>query len=212
MEKILIWFHHKQQGRVLGVVTLKTRMMIELKGKARREVKLDSLIPMDLKLIDDWHNTWISKKEFKHWKKQDWPEKILGERIEGKIHKAGVETAQGIKSFSGNILAVEPVILDATGTKKTLPLILYGVVKKKLKMDIFDSLNLSSEIVKNLEKMLKSDSWAPISIWHPEKVHNIESRNITNLLEYTAQISRLIFYHDSKSIVMNSYTATHLYK
>ncbi|NWF96967.1 MAG: hypothetical protein HXY34_12570, partial [Candidatus Thorarchaeota archaeon] len=64
---------------------MRAKLMIEVIGKAREELKLQSLVPALPDLFDDWRMCWVSAKDLKRWEKAEWPVRTLGEQKRGKI-------------------------------------------------------------------------------------------------------------------------------
>jgi hypothetical protein len=191
---------------------LRVKVMTEFKGRARQEVRLESIVPLDLQLIEKWKSSWFTNKDYKSWQKEDWPQS-LGEHKEGKILKGVYETASGLKTLKGDILLFRSFISDGAGGKKGLPMILYGPVKKHLSPELFlPSLNLDKEQENELKSKLKSDDWAPLAIWHHEKVDPTQKSPLTDLLDYALKYSRALMNQDFKRSGWDSFVETDVLK
>ncbi|MGY5876632.1 MAG: hypothetical protein RTU30_12860 [Candidatus Thorarchaeota archaeon] len=188
---------------------MRAKLSIELKGKAREEHRLDTSVPLDLKLLDKWKSSWISNKEYKAWKKQPWPKETLGELKEGKILRAAFITPAGLKATGSSVIAFRTFIADTAGVKKKLPIIMYGQVKKKLKLDYFASaMDLEQDQLKEVKSLLKSDSWAPISIWQYGEVDGKDKKQMSSVIDLATRFTKAIFHSDFKKSGWDAFLET----
>jgi len=188
------------------VWSMRIKLLVEVKGKAREEIKLESAIPLDLELLGKWKESWFSHKEYKQWKKT-WPKEFLGEYKEGKIHKSAIVAELGNKPLGGSIIAFRSFSLDNAGGRKKAPMVLFGRVKQKVKFDFFSSqMELDKDQEKFIKKLLKNDAWTPLAIWHHKKLEPSDMSQIVNdVIEY----AKSVFKQDSNS---STYIETEVFK
>ncbi len=188
---------------------MKVKLFIEPKGKAREEVLLESCVPFDMKSFKQWQKGWISNKDYKVWKKSAWDAQVLGELREGKIVSANVRDSEGGPSLKGPLLAFRSYVTDTTGTKNKLPLVLYGRLKKIYGLSYFkERMELNKEQESEIKQWLKSDPWAPVSVWHPQPVDRKHEVEVTDVLQHAIEYTQALFEFNLKTGGWNSFSET----
>ncbi|MGY5878886.1 MAG: hypothetical protein RTV31_01490 [Candidatus Thorarchaeota archaeon] len=188
---------------------MRVKLFVEPKEKAREEVLLESSVPLDMKSFRQWQKSWISKKEFKKWKKGTWESQILGEHRAGKIVTAATRAPDEDMSLKGSILAFRSYVTDDTGAKNKLPMVLFVQVKKTLSLDYFKSkMNLDADQEGEIKQALKDDPWAPISVWHPQPVDRRHKIDVNDVLPHAIKYAQALFEHNLKAGNWNSFTET----
>ncbi|TFG33559.1 hypothetical protein EU527_07795 [Candidatus Thorarchaeota archaeon] len=190
---------------------MKTRLFIEPRGKAREQVQLESSVPLDIELFRKWMTSWVPMKEFKKWNKENWNERSLGELRLGKIFEAvNVEHSIPLK---GELIAYRSYVVDNTGAKKKLPLILIARLKKALDFNYFkEQMNLEPEQEKEVRDALKEDVWAPISVYQPQVVDRKYVVDTADVLAQAIQYLKALFGRDPESVDLPRFIETEILK
>lgn len=192
---------------------MRVKLFVEPQGKAREQIQLESLVPLDFILFEKWMTSWIPSKDFKKWSKQDWDAKELGELRPGKIFEASVIDSSGEKSLKGNLVAYRSYIPDSTGAKKKLPMVLVVQLKKTLDYDYFiDEIKLDSEQDKYVKDALKQDVWAPISIYQPQSVDRKYVVDVSEVLPQAIQYLEALYGRNPESVGLPTFIETEILK
>ena len=118
---------------------MRVKLFVEPREKAREEVLLESSVPTDMKIFKQWQKSWVSSKDFKKWKKATWESQILGELREGKIVSSVTRAPDDEFPLKGKLLAYRSFIIDATGVKCKLPMVLFAQIKKTIGLSYFQA-------------------------------------------------------------------------
>lgn len=190
---------------------MRTKLFVEPKGRVREEVTLFSCIPTDVKSYRKWRSCWITNKDFKSWRKAAWPRGILGEFIPGKILSATQFDKYEESSLKGPIIAFRSFIMEA-GSKKKLPMVIFGRIKKHLSEDDFADMKMNEEEAESIAGDLKEDAWAPVSVWHPPLVSRSKEVSPTDLLSHAVSYANALFQNDFKNSGWDSFVETEQFK
>ncbi|MFW9921080.1 MAG: hypothetical protein ACFFED_15875 [Candidatus Thorarchaeota archaeon] len=191
---------------------MKTKLFLEPKGKVREEVFLESAVPDKWNLFKKWKQSWVSKKDFNQWLKQDWPADKLGELRPGKILKISV-LDDATSRPKGKLYAFRSFYLESTGEKKKLPIVLYGQLKSNYSLDeLVAKLELSAEQKDELKQDFKLDPWVPISVWHAKPINKNDEIPQTELISTSLDYSKAIFTYDFKPLSASSFTETEMFR
>ncbi|MGQ4911086.1 MAG: hypothetical protein ACP6KW_02865 [Candidatus Thorarchaeota archaeon] len=182
-------FVHRTDGQ------MKASLFLEPRGRVREEVPVYSTIPSDMQSFKMWKTSWLTHKEYGKWKKGLWPEDLLGRLIPGKILSTRQVDGQGKKPFRGPIIAYRSFIIEA-GSKKKLPLVVLGRLKKHVGPKDFEGLALNDEQRESLTADLKQDVWAPIAAWHPQPVSRKQKIEVSEVLQFSVRYARAMFFKD----------------
>ncbi|MHA1577732.1 MAG: hypothetical protein ACTSU3_10265 [Candidatus Thorarchaeota archaeon] len=192
---------------------MRVKLFVEPRGKVREEVLLESSVPLDMKSFRQWQKSWISNKEFKKWNKGPWESQILGDLRPGKIVSATIRVPNEGNSMKGPLLAVRSFVPDSTGAKSKLPLVLFARVKKSVGLSYFKSkMVLNTDQETEIKQALKEDSWAPVSVWHPQPVDRKYEIAVSDVLPYAIKYAKALFAHDLKSGGWKAFSETDQFK
>ncbi len=192
---------------------MRVKLFVEPREKAREQVLLDSCIPLDIKSFKQWQKSWISKKEFKKWKKDRWVTDVLGEQRLGKILTAELRDPMEDMSLKGDLFAFRSFVTDSTGAKQKLPMVLFAQVKKTIGLDYFKSkMNQDKELESSFKTALKDDPWAPIAVWHSQPVDRKHKIEISDVLPHAIKYTTALFEHNLKDGNWNPFSETEMFK
>ncbi|MFW9956565.1 MAG: hypothetical protein ACFFCT_00720 [Candidatus Odinarchaeota archaeon] len=192
---------------------MKVKLFVEPSGKAREEVLLESCIPLEMHLMRQWIESWISQKEFKKWGKESKSCKMLGDVREGKIVEATLINPDGDTTLKGEILACRSYVTENTGAKKKLPMVLFAKLKKMVDLEFFSkNMTLNPEEEAEIKEGLKNDVWAPISVWNPQLVDRKHVVNTAEVLPFAVQYTRALFSLDPESMGLSAFIETEVLK
>jgi hypothetical protein len=192
---------------------MKVKLFIEPKGKAREEVLLESCVPFDMKSFKQWQECWISNKDYNSWKKAAWDSQVLGEFHEGKIVSATVRDSEDYPSLKGPLLAYRSYVTDTAGAKNKLPMVLFGHPKKIYGINPFkEKMELNKDQESEIKQYLKSDPWAPISVWHPQPVDRKYEIEVSDVLQHAIRYTQALFECNLIIGGWSSFSATEQFK
>jgi hypothetical protein len=191
---------------------MRVKLFVEPSERAREQVLLESSVPSDMKLFNQWQNSWISNKEYKKWKKEKWKEDILGELREGKILTAELRDTDDAFSLKG-LIAFRSFVTDNTGAKQKLPMVLFAQVKKTIGLDYLKSeLSLDAEQESAIKATLKDDPWAPVAVWHPQPLDRRHKIEITAVLPHAIKYATVLFEYNLKDGKWTPFSETEMFK
>jgi hypothetical protein len=192
---------------------MRVKLFVEPREKAREEVLLESSVPTDMKLFKQWQKSWISKKDFKKWKKATWESQILGELREGKIVSSTTRAPDDGFSLKGDLLAYRSYIIDATGVKNKLPMVLFARIKKTVGLSYFQAkMELDKDQGNAISDALKDDPWGPIAVWHPQPVDRNHEIAVSDVLPHAINYARALFEYKLKDGNWDSFSETEQFK
>lgn len=192
---------------------MRVKLFIEPRGKVREEVLLESSVPLDMKSFRQWQKSWISNTEFNKWSKGQWESQILGDLKPGKIVTVTMRVPNDVNSLKGPLLAMRSFVIDSTGAKNKLPLVLFARIKKSVGLSYFTSkTTLDADLETKIKQALKEDPWAPISVWHPQPVDRRHEIVVSDVLPHAIKYAKALFEHDLKVGGWNSFSETERFK
>jgi len=192
---------------------MKFKLFVEPSGKAREEVLLESCVPLEMQLIRQWTEAWIPQKVFKKWEKESKSGRMLGDVRQGKIVEATLIGPDGDIAFKGELLACRSYVLEKTGAKKKLPMVLFAKIKKIIDFEFFSkNIILNPEEEAELKEALKSDVWAPVSVWNPQLVDRKHVVNTAEVLPFAIQYTKALFNLDPENVGLSPFIETEVLK
>ena len=192
---------------------MKVKLFVEPQEKAREQVLLESCVPLDMRSFKQWQNSWISKKEFKKWKKEKWATDVLGEQRIGKILTAELRDLEDDTSLKGDLFAFRSFVTDSTRAKNKLPMVLFIQIKKNIELSYFkNKLNLDADQEEVIKQALKDDPWAPVAVWHGQTVDRRHKIEVGDVLPHAIQYAKALFEQNLKDGNWSSFTETEMFK
>ena len=192
---------------------MRVKLFVEPREKAREQVLLESCVPLDIKSFKQWQKSWISKKEFKKWKKDRWVTDVLGEQRLGKILTAELRDLDEDTSLKGDLFAFRSFVTDSTGAKNKLPMVLFIQIKKNIELSFFKTkMKLDADQEAEIKLALKDDPWAPIAVWHPQPVDRRHKIEVSDVLPYAIKYAQALFEHNLKAGNWKTFSETEQFK
>ena len=193
------------------VERMKVRLFIEPDGKAREQIQLESCVPFDIELFRKWTTSWISVKELKKWNKAKWAEDSLGIYKQGKIFEAiNIDQSQPLK---GELIAYRSYVLDNTGAKKKLPVVLVAKIKRVVDFNFFEEhMEISQEQETEIRDALKREVWGPISIYQSQKADRTFVVDINDVLAQSIQYLKGLYERNPVSVGLPPFIETEVLK
>lgn len=192
---------------------MRVKLFVELSGKAREEVILESCIPLKMDQMHTWTESWISSKEYKKWTKDSKDSNMLGDYRTGKIVEATLLTPEGSSPLKVDLLACRSYTTDTTGAKKKLPMVLFAKLKKAIDYDyLAKRMNPSAEQESELKEALTADVWAPVSVWNPQSVDRAHVVEVSEVLPFAVQYTKALFELNPEATGLPEFIETEVLK
>jgi hypothetical protein len=190
---------------------MRVKLFVEPNGKAREEVLLESCVPLEMRQIRQWQQSWIPQKEFKRWEKESKSSKMLGDIRAGKIKEATLRGIDEDTPFKTNLIACRSYITENTGAKKKLPMVLFIKLKKSIDFEYFSKkMSFNPEEEAELKEALKVDAWAPVSVWHPQPVDRRHVVDVADVLPFAIQYAKALFALSPESAGLSPFIETEI--
>ena len=166
-----------------------------------------------MKSFKQWQKSWISKKEFKKWKKVKWATDLLGEQRIGKILTAELRDLEDDMSLKGDLLAFRSFVTDSTSAKIKLPMVLFIQVRKNVELSYFaDKMKIDAEQEAAIKQALKDDPYAPVAVWYGQTVDRRHKIEVSDVLPHAIKYAKALFEHNLKDGNWSSFTETEMFK